>query len=261
MTKSLRGHRIGWMSDVAITTPKRITRRKSTASTSPVLSTAFSPSTNSSKAISSVIEAFAQLIDEMKKAQQEFEKLQQEIASTRDSWRREQQAHVHEVNELNQQEEIGRRREKEAYEYELRVGRKREEDEFAARKTKWERELVERKDEIEKEQLELAQLRKQVAGFETEKEKAIKEASSLLERELKYTFEVERNLSDQENEAKIEILNLKIANLNSENTRQVKEIENLKKSLESASQQLKDIAVKVIESSNTAIKTPLPSSA
>ena len=62
-------------------------------------------------------------------------------------------------------------------------------------------------------------------------------------------------LKGKEYENNIEILNLKIANLTVENTRQVKEIENTKRSLESASQQLKDIAVKVIESSNQQQKT------
>ena len=56
-----------------------------------------------------------------------------------------------------------------------------------------------------------------------------------------------------------ELLVLKITNLTQENSRQSNEIAVLKKSLEEATRQLKDVAVKVIESSssNTAVKVPV----
>lgn len=51
------------------------------------------------------------------------------------------------------------------------------------------------------------------------------------------------------------MLNLRIENLAQENSRQAREVELLKKALEEATRQLKDVAVKIIESSTSAVKT------
>ena len=81
-----------------------------------------------------------------------------------------------------------------------------------------------------------------------EKEKAVAEAQEILQEELVYKFETERKLKEQENKSEKDILNLKIANLTSENNRLNGEIGILKKALEEATRQVKEIAVKVIES-------------
>src|SRR3989344_5854404 len=94
LTNSLCRHRMCGMSDVAIITPKRITRRKSTVTTPAGSPTVTYSAAVSTKAVSSVIDAFVKIIDELKKAQHDFEKLQLEIAETRDSWKREQHLHV-----------------------------------------------------------------------------------------------------------------------------------------------------------------------
>ena len=125
------------------------------------------------------------------------------------------------------------------------------------KKAKWERELQERKDEIAKEKLELDTFRKQVASFEEEKNTAIKKACVSLEKQLHETFAVERKLREQEVKSEKELLVLKITNLTSDNARQANEITALKKSLEEATSQLKDVAVKVIESSSSKAQTPV----
>ena len=56
-------------------------------------------------------------------------------------------------------------------------------------------------------------------------------------------------MTDQEQKSEKELLAFKITNLTQENARQSQEIITLKKSLENATAQLKDVAVKVIESS------------
>lgn len=106
------------------------------------------------------------------------------------------------------------------------------------------------KDVIAKEKQEPEMFRKQVAGFEGEKEKAIKEACNVLEKELSDQYTAEKKLREQEVRSERELLGLKIANLTSENTRVTNEIVMLKKSLEETTRQLKEIAVKVIESSS-----------
>ena len=49
--------------------------------------------------------------------------------------------------------------------------RKRAEDEFADKKLAWEKDLAQRKQELEDQKKELEDLRKLVVGFEIEKEK------------------------------------------------------------------------------------------
>mgnify|MGYP001568907884 CR=1 FL=1 len=53
------------------------------------------------------------------------------------------------------------------------------------------------------------------------------------------------------NKAEKEILALKIESLTANNERQVKEIESLKRAMEEARRQIKEIAVKVIESGSS----------
>lgn len=191
---------------------------------------------------------FAVLLKIFSDLQSEFELLQKEITQTKDSWSVEQKAHVKETGDRNIQEELERKRNKEAYEYETARKRKMEEDEFADKKTNWEKELKDQKEILEKEKTELEQLRKLVVGFENEKDKAISLAQEILQKELVSKFETERKLKEQENKSEKDILNLRINNLTTENNRLNTEIEILKKALEEATRQVKEIAVKVIES-------------
>ncbi len=87
-----------------------------------------------------------------------------------------------------------------------------------------------------------------VDGFEMGKGEAVNQAQEILQKELTFKFETERKSREQEIKAEKDILNLKITNLTSENNRLNSEIESLKKALEEATRQVKEIAVKVIES-------------
>ena len=225
---------------------KRATRRKASATATPVEPAIVSATPRNVKVVS---ELFADLLSTISADKASFDTLQKEILEIRESWLKEQVRHEAQLAERDQQEELERRREREAYEYEARKMRKQQEDEFAEKKARWEKELQERKDELIKDKAELEALRKQVTGFEVEVAKAIKEACGALERDLKAQFIAEKNFREQEVKAEKELLTLKLANLTQENTRAATEIETLKKALEVATVQLKEIAVKVIESS------------
>lgn len=233
------------MSDVATTVKK--TRTRKTAST---VEQALTDASLSSKALKPMDDAFAKLTATIEVSRGEYETLQKQILEVKETWDKEQRNHKVQIAEINQQEEVERKREKETYDYEASLARKKAEDEFEERKNKWEKELSARKEDIAEEKQELEMLRKQAAGFEAEKEKAIKEACVLLQKQLQETFATEKKLREQEVKSEQELLALKIANLTSENTRLVNEVVMLKKSLEEATRQLKDVAVKVIESSS-----------
>lgn len=207
------------------------------------------------KKVNLIPESFQKLIDSIADEKADFEKIQREISETKELWLKEQQEYMQKIKERDQEEEIRRRRDEETYQYEEAMKRKREENEYAEKKAKWEKELNEQKEILAQEKQELEKLRKMVAGFELEKEKAVKEACQLLESTLEKDFGTENSLKEQQYKAEKSLLELRLTNLTAENARYIKEIDQLKRSLEYATQQLKDIAVKVIESSNS--KTPV----
>lgn len=233
------------MSEVTTTVRKTTRARKTVSNKDQVLT----DTSLSAKALKPMEDAFVKLANTITTARDEYGELQKQIAEVKEAWDKEQKNHKIQIAEINQQEELARKREKETYDYEISLSRKKAEDEFLEKENKWEKELQARKDEIAKEKQELEILRKQVAGFEGEKEKAIKQACAILEEDLTDQSSAEKRLREQEVKSEQEIAVLKIANLTSENTRLANEVMMLKKSLDEATAQLKEVAVKVIESS------------
>ncbi len=240
---------------VTTSTVKRTTRVKKTASReSEESSAAVSPSLKTNKALE---DGFVSLVTAISSAKDEYIILKRQIEEVKEEWIKEQRLHELQLQERDQQEEIARRRSQELYDYEITLKRRQEEDQFSDKKQKWEKDLQVRKDEIEQEKKELEELRRQVAQFETEKQKAAKEACLQLQKELTDGFSHEKNLAEQDFKREKEILTLRVEMLTNENARQIQEIEALKKALDEATKQLKDVAVKIIESSNPS-KSPSP---
>lgn len=222
----------------------RTTRTRKTTSPERVLPETPSSASPSLKLIS---EIFLALLEKINKAREEFETLEKEIARTKEEWEKEKRHYEKEKAELKAEEELARKRDEQTYEYETALVRKRAEDEFSDKKAKWEKELTARKEEIEKDKRELEALRKEAAAFENEKGKAVKEACDLLEKDITGKFDTERRLREQGFKAEREISSLRIETLTKENVKQANEIETLRKALEEATRQIKEIAVKVIE--------------
>jgi chromosome segregation ATPase len=234
------------MSPASTAAVKKTTRARKTTSVAEPTS---ADTTSSMQKVKPLENAFVILISTITEAQEEYEMLQKQIKQTQETWEEDQRQRVIKMQERDEQEDLMRKREKETYEYDIKLARKKDEDEFLERKAKWERDLQLRKDEIDKEKQELADLREQVAGFETQLAKAVKEATEALRKYLNDSFVTETKLREQEIKSEKELLALKITNFTQENLRQAQEIATLKKSLENATAQLKDVAVKVIESS------------
>lgn len=191
---------------------------------------------------------FDELVAKIFQTKEGFDNLQKEMSQAKQDWIREQKQHEADMQQQKAQEELERKREQETYQYSTALTRKRAEDEFQDKKLAWEKELAQRKEELESQKRELEQLRKLAAEFDNQKETAVKEAESLLEKQLTEKFVTEKILKEQEFKAEKDILNLKIANLETDNSRLTKEIETLKRSFDEATRQVKEIAVKVIES-------------
>lgn len=207
----------------------------------------------------SVINPFDDLIKQIAKLQSEYNRLQQEITQTRAEWIKELENHKLELEERNKQEEIKREREQEEYDYETTRAQKKIEDEFADKKAAWEKHLQNQQEVIAKEREELALLRKSVSSFEPEKDQAVKQAQETLAKQLNEKFGAETRLREQQVKSEKELSDLKITSLTADNSRLVREVESLKIALDKAQNQVKEIAVKVIESGSNTAKIPTSS--
>lgn len=232
------------MSETTLAT-KKVSRKKPAAKTAEIsnLSTDKTPTPDAKD--------FSVLVEQILEVQKELEVLQKEIKEKKEIWMKEERGHESYLIERNQEEELKRKREEETYDYELNQRRKRAEDEWQEKRQKQEKELAQRKEEIEKDKEELVSLRKQVALFDQERERVVKEAELSLQKSLNEQFANERKLREQETKSEKELSGLKIEGLVKENSRLLSEIALLKKSLEEATGQIKEIAVKVIEAGST----------
>lgn len=234
------------------TSATKTTRSRKTAIVAPDTEVAAPTSHISSKSVS-LFESFTTLLAQITQVKDEFEHLQKEITDTKNTWIREKQEYSLQLSQHDQEETLKRKREEETYQYETSLSRRKEEDAFSQKKASWEQTLQESKDVRTKELKELEQLRGQVAGFETDKTKAIKEACTLLEQRLTQQYSHEKKLREQEVKAERDLLQLKIENLTKENTQQAKEILALKLAFDEATRQVKDIAVRVIDSTKPTV--------
>lgn len=202
---------------------------------------------------------FVDILALLTRAKDNYEALQKVIEETKNVWQKEQQDHARMLTERDTQEEIARKREQETYVYETAKKRRQEEDEFSQKQLAFERELSQKKEQLAKEKEELEDLRKHVAKFDAEKEKAVKEAVADKEKELTAQFSAEKKLREQEIKGEKELLVAKISYITQENTRLIQEVNTLKASLADVTRQFQAIAVKVIESSATTLsqKTPI----
>lgn len=227
--------------------PKRASRSRKTENIAETPIATKPVTTLSDKTLETVLAHLSELSIKAEQAKVEIAALQKSITETKENWEKEKEVHVREVAVRDMEEELKRKRDKEEYDYQEKMARKKAEDDFAERKTIWERELAQKKDQIDAERKELSQLRTLTAGFETDKAKAIKEAQAALTKELEEKFGTERKLREQEVKSDKDILTLKITSLTAEVSRQAAEIVTLKKAFDEATAQVKDIAVKVIE--------------
>jgi hypothetical protein len=188
--------------------PKRATRAKKTEIASELLTTIKPSQTNT---LDGVLAQLSELTFKAEQAKAEIAALQKSITETKENWEREKETHVREVAARDMEEELKRKRDKEEYDYQEKMARKKAEDDFAERKASWERELAQKREKIEEERKELSQLRVLVSGFETEKTKAVKDVQAALVKELEERYSTERKMREQEIKSEKEILNLRIS--------------------------------------------------
>jgi len=190
------------------------------------------------------------------------EALSQEIEALRAQREQEKKEYEEEIKERDMAEKKRREREKDDYEYSFTREQKLTKDTFEDEKSKLEKEIQVKKEQMESElkerekaiagrEDELNELRKKVSVFPKEMEtavaKAIKETTEKLTLEAKNREElVKKEFVGERN-----VLTTRIESLEKSVKEQNEQIAKLSQQLEKAYQQVQEIAVKTIEGSST----------
>ena len=191
----------------------------------------------------------------------EKERFETEMAEKRSSWKKEQEAGMLKAKEEADLLKKNRQREEEDFQYNLKITRKKEADLYEEKKQKLEKELIEKKSAFEKEfterearvkeaETELNELRAKAAAFPAELEKAIGSAIKTTTEKLETTFRFEKELKEKETMGELKLKDQTIETLKN----RIKELEVTIKEMSqktiTAEANVKDIAIKAIESSS-----------
>ena len=187
------------------------------------------------------IKVTAGLLERMITLQKERETVfETDIAARKTVWEKEQ----HEYEETVTR---NRKREEEEYRYTQQLERKRMADERENERLVRERKVQEDKEAREALVSELTELRKKVAATPAETERTVKDAVTKAVTQSQADAAIKAQLVKQQSDAELNLSSVRVETLESAVKAQAQEIVLLRKQLDDATRQVKDIAVSVIE--------------
>lgn len=151
-------------------------------------------------------------------------------------------------------------REQEAFDYNLKLKRRNEQDAYNEQKAKLEKELAEKKVVFEKniaereqavaaQEEELKRLRKESEGFDARLNSAVQQAEKAVQERLSREFEYQQKLTTKDLEAELKLRDQMIQSLEGKVKEQQELIAALSTKTDQAGQQVRDIALKAIDKS------------
>jgi hypothetical protein len=194
------------------------------------------------------------------KIKNEKERFDTEMAEKRGQWKKEQEMYAAQTKESLEEKKKVQTREDEEYQYNLKISRKKESDQYEEKKQKLEKELVDKKAAFEKDfagretkikeaEAELNDLRIKCSSFPAELEKTVNEVTKALSEKLETNFRFEKELKQKETEGDLKLKEQIIETLRAK----IKDIETTTKEFSqkavTAEASVKDIAIRAIESS------------
>jgi hypothetical protein len=201
------------------------------------------------------VDSLAALLLAQKEKKQEFET---ELNERKELWEKEKKEYEIFRKEEDLQQKKQRQREEEEYNYNLKLQRKKDQDLYEAKKILQETELAEKKSKIEKEltereqilavkELEFKDLKVKVESFSKELEKAIAETEKTITEKIELKYKHQSDLLNKEIEGERKLNEQLIASLRAKIKEQETLVTQLTTKADTATQQVKDIAVKVVE--------------
>ena len=197
-----------------------------------------------------------------KSYQEEFsqlsERLLEEIEAEKNTWNKEQDEHNVTVKERNDSLNRNRRRDDSEYKYNLEIQRTLEKEEYEQQEAYLYQELEElqqesektweeRENKISEQEKEFEEYKSKVEAFPSEKQAAIKKATELGKGIAQYQARIKSDLYATEVEGQKNFYEQRLQSLENTISNQQERIVNLSEQLESALQQVQDLAVKAIE--------------
>lgn len=197
-----------------------------------------------------------------KSYQEEFtflsERLLEEIEAQKNAWNKERDEHNITVKERNENLTRNRHRDDSEYKYNLEIQRKLETEEYQQQQEYLYKELEELQQESEKvweerekaiseQEKEFEEYKSKVEAFPSEKQAAIKKATELGKGIAQYQAKIKSDLYNAEVEGQKNFYEQRLQSLETTISNQQERIVNLSEQLESALQQVQDLAVKAIE--------------
>lgn len=185
------------------------------------------------KKINVAIDTLENLIEAQKFEKEEFEKA---MAQQEEEFKRSMQA----------KKDLWKR-EQEEYEYNLSQRRKKEENEYAEKRALQESALAQREKTMADAEKELLELRERSHRFQSEIDEAVRKAREEATAEIQKEEYIKADLLREKHEGERKIASLTIDTLKERVASLEAEMATLKQQVVSATQEVKDVAVKVIE--------------
>ncbi|OQY02521.1 MAG: hypothetical protein B6I20_06825 [Bacteroidetes bacterium 4572_117] len=184
-----------------------------------------------------------------------------EMTSLQDQWKAEKEKENIEQKDLAAELKKNRKREEEEYQYKLKIDRQKEKDEYESQKAKLEKELsdkqlnfdqemAKREADVAQAESELIELRKNNEEFPKKLEKSLSEKEREITTRLTVEFEFESKLLAKQNEGELKLKEQTIISLQEKISEMQLQIKELTQKTNLAESNVKDIAVKAIESSS-----------
>jgi hypothetical protein len=185
-----------------------------------------------------------------------------EMAQKRLEWKKEQEDYDLSRKERDMKVKKEREREEEEYSYALQLKRKKDNDVYEAKKAALEKELKDKRANVERElserealvsarENELSDLKAQVAEFPKQLEKAIKDTEKSVIERLEFKYKHEAQLATKEIEGERKLNKQVVAALEAKIKEQDAHIRQLTQKTDQAGQQVQDIAIKAIEGASS----------
>ena len=191
----------------------------------------------------------------------EKEDFKQEMINLREQWKLEKEKQNIEQKENTELLKKNRLREEEEYKYNLKIARKKDTDEYETAKAKLEKELSEKKESFNLEMVkreadvanteaELKELRKNNDEFPKQLQKTLADKEKEITERLTVQFDFESKLLAKQNEGELNLKEQTIVSLKEKITEMQMQTKELTAKANLADSNVKDIAVKAIESSS-----------
>jgi len=186
----------------------------------------------------------------------EKEKFEEEIAFKKGEWTKQMEQLEGDFQEKKEALEKTRKREEEEYAYAQDIARRKDMDDFEARKQALEKELSGLKEilsqkeaDIMAKEEEFISLRERVENIPTEVSQAVKEAEERLRQQLEQQFTFAKDIREKDIERDQKLSEQKIIHLEAKILTQEQFIRELSQKADGATQQVQEIACRALEAS------------